>query len=30
MPGRVVVTGRVPEPALDILRAAGELDARTQ
>ena len=30
MAGRVVVTGRVPEPALDILREAGELDAHTQ
>ena len=30
MPGRIVVTGRVPEPALDVLRAAGELDAHTQ
>jgi len=23
--GRIVVTGRVPEPALDLLREAGEL-----
>ena len=30
MAGRVVVTGRVPEPALEILREAGELDAHTQ
>ncbi len=30
MSGRIVVTGRVPEPALDLLRAAGELDARMQ
>ena len=30
MPGRIVVTGRVPEPALDVLRAAGELDAHGQ
>ncbi len=30
MAGRIVVTGRVPEPALDILREAGELDAHTQ
>jgi glyoxylate reductase len=30
MAGRIVVTGRVPEPALDILREAGDLDARTQ
>ena len=30
MAGRIVVTGRVPEPALDLLRAAGELDAHSQ
>jgi glyoxylate reductase len=30
MAGRIVVTGRVPEPALDLLREAGELDAREQ
>jgi lactate dehydrogenase-like 2-hydroxyacid dehydrogenase len=30
MAGRIVVTGRVPEPALDVLREAGELDAHTQ
>ena len=30
MASRIVVTGRVPEPALDILREAGELDAHTQ
>jgi glyoxylate reductase len=30
MGGRIVVTGRVPEPALDLLREAGELDARMQ
>jgi glyoxylate reductase len=30
MPARIVVTGRVPEPALDVLREAGELDAYTQ
>ena len=30
MSGRIVVTGRVPEPALDLLRTAGELDARMQ
>ena len=28
--GRIVVTGRVPEPALDLLRAAGELDYHSQ
>jgi glyoxylate reductase len=30
MAGRIVVTGRVPEPALDVLREAGALDAHTQ
>ena len=30
MAGRIVVTGRVPEPALDLLREAGELDAHEQ
>jgi len=30
MAGRIVVTGRVPEPALDILREAGELVAHGQ
>ena len=30
MAGRVVVTGRVPEPALEILREAGELEAHEQ
>jgi glyoxylate reductase len=30
MAGRVVVTGRVPQPALEILREAGDLDAHTQ
>ena len=30
MAGRIVVTGRVPEPALDVLREAGELDAHMQ
>jgi glyoxylate reductase len=30
MPGRIVVTGRVPEPALELLREAGELDAHMQ
>jgi glyoxylate reductase len=30
MGGRIVVTGRVPEPALDLLRAAGELAAHMQ
>ena len=30
MAGRIVVTGRVPEPALDLLREAGELDAHNQ
>jgi glyoxylate reductase len=30
MAGRIVVTGRVPEPALDVLREAGELDAHLQ
>ena len=30
MGARIVVTGRVPEPALDVLREAGELDAHTQ
>jgi glyoxylate reductase len=30
MASRIVVTGRVPEPALDLLREAGELDAHTQ
>ena len=28
--GRIVVTGRVPEPALDLLREAGELDYHSQ
>ena len=28
--GRIVVTGRVPEPALDLLRVAGELDYHSQ
>jgi len=30
MPGRIVVTGRVPEPALELLREAGEVDAHMQ
>jgi glyoxylate reductase len=30
MTGRVVVTGRVPEAALELLREAGELDAHVQ
>jgi glyoxylate reductase len=30
MAARIVVTGRVPEPALDLLREAGELDAHMQ
>jgi glyoxylate reductase len=30
MAGRVVVTGRVPEPALEILREVGELEAHSQ
>ena len=30
MAGRIVVTGRVPEPALDLLREAGELDCAQQ
>jgi glyoxylate reductase len=30
MAGRIVVTGRVPEPALVLLREAGELDAHEQ
>jgi glyoxylate reductase len=30
MAGRIVVTGRVPEPALELLRAAGELEAHMQ
>jgi glyoxylate reductase len=30
MTGRIVVTGRVPEPALDLLREAGQLDAHMQ
>jgi glyoxylate reductase len=30
MPGRIVVTGRVPEPALELLRETGEVDARMQ
>ncbi len=30
MAGRIVVTGRVPEPALDVLREAGELVAHGQ
>ena len=30
MAGRIVVTGRVPEPALDVLREAGALDAHAQ
>ncbi|MDX6620887.1 MAG: glyoxylate reductase [Gaiellales bacterium] len=30
MAGRIVVTGRVPEPALALLRSAGELDAHDQ
>src|SRR5262249_7732499 len=30
MPGRIVVTGHVPEPALELLRETGELDAHMQ
>ena len=30
MAGRIVVTGRVPEPALELLREAGDLDAHMQ
>jgi glyoxylate reductase len=30
MAGRIVVTGRLPEPALALLREAGELDAHLQ
>jgi glyoxylate reductase len=30
MPGRIVVTGRVPDPALELLREAGEVDAHMQ
>ena len=30
MAARIVVTGRVPEPALELLREAGELDAHMQ
>jgi glyoxylate reductase len=30
MAGRIVVTGRVPEPALDVLREAGSLEAHPQ
>src|SRR4051794_35013069 len=30
MTARIVVTGRVPDPALELLREAGELDAHMQ